>query len=102
MVKLKGLPRKRLTSMAAAGERILECYRVLQKSDTNVVAEVLRGQVTFYDYDHYPAGDVHDPGFIDQLRVLRSDLFLSAAYPQIFKPALLEGPTVSRVERKTS
>ncbi len=52
MVKLKGLPRRRLTSMAAAGDRILECYRVLAKSDTNVVAEVLRGQGTFYEYDH--------------------------------------------------
>ena len=61
MVKLKGLPRKRLTAMAEAGERILECYRVLAKSDTNVVAEVLRGQGTFYEYDHYPTGDVHDP-----------------------------------------
>ena len=61
MVNLKGLPRKRLTSMAGAGERILECYRVLGKSDTNVVAEVLHGQGTFYEFDHYPAGDVHDP-----------------------------------------
>ena len=61
MVKLKDLPLRRLTAMAEAGERILECYRVLAKSDTNVVAEVLHGQGTFYEYDHYPTGDVHDP-----------------------------------------
>ncbi|MCH7487003.1 MAG: hypothetical protein IIC04_08450 [Proteobacteria bacterium] len=61
MVKLKDFPVGELETMAAAGERVLECYRVLAKSDTNVVAEVLRGQGTFYEYDHYPTGDVHDP-----------------------------------------
>ena len=61
MVKLKDFPVGELETMAAAGERVLECYRVLAKSDTNVVAEMLRGQGTFYEFDHYPAGDVYDP-----------------------------------------
>jgi hypothetical protein len=60
MVNLKKLPREQLESMAIAGEQILECYRVLQKSSSNVVAEVLRGQGEFFELDHYPEGDVHD------------------------------------------
>ena len=61
MGKWKDFSAGELETMAAAGERGLECYRVLAKSDTNVVAEVLRGQGTFYEFDHYPPGDVHDP-----------------------------------------
>ncbi len=60
MVNLKQLPRQQLETMASAGEQILECYRVLGKSNTNVVAEVLRGQGEFYELDHYPKGDVYD------------------------------------------
>ena len=60
MVNLRKPPLAQLETMAAAGERILECYRVLQKSNSNVVAEVLRGQGTFYELDHYPKGDVYD------------------------------------------
>ncbi|MDA0996708.1 MAG: hypothetical protein O2944_00700 [Proteobacteria bacterium] len=47
--------------MRRAGLRVQECYRALEKSGTNVVAEVLRGQGQFYEWDHYPAGDVFDP-----------------------------------------
>lgn len=61
MVNLRELPAAELEAMAAAGERVLECHRVLAKSGSNVVAEVLRGQGTFYEFDHYPAGDVYDP-----------------------------------------
>jgi hypothetical protein len=50
-----------LSGMAEAGGRILECYRLLAKGGGNIVGEVLRGQGTFYEFDHYPAGDVHDP-----------------------------------------
>ena len=60
MTDLRSLPAKRLREMAGAGDRILECYRVLRKSDANVVAEVLRGQGEFYEWDHYPKGDVYD------------------------------------------
>ncbi len=61
MVNLRKLPVGKLETMAIAGKQILECYRVLQKSDSNVVAEVLRGQGKFYELDHYPEGDVYDP-----------------------------------------
>lgn len=61
MVNLKKWPVAKLTEMALAGQRVLECYRVLQKSNSNVVAEMLRGQGEFYEFDHYPKGDVYDP-----------------------------------------
>ncbi|MCH7485534.1 MAG: hypothetical protein IIC04_00915 [Proteobacteria bacterium] len=60
MINLKKLSREQLETMAIAGEQVLECYRVLQKSNSNVVAEVLRGQGEFYEFDHYPKGDVYD------------------------------------------
>lgn len=53
--------RERLERMAEAGLQILECYRVLEKSNANVVGEILHGQDTFYEWDHYPKGDVYDP-----------------------------------------
>ncbi|MDD9878721.1 MAG: hypothetical protein OXR84_14900 [Magnetovibrio sp.] len=59
-IEVNGLPRERLEVMAEAGARVLECYRVLQKSDANVVGEVLRDQGEFYEWDHYPSEDVYD------------------------------------------
>lgn len=49
-----------LDSMADAGARLLECYRVLRKGGLNIVGEILRGQGTFYEFDHYPQDDVFD------------------------------------------
>lgn len=57
---LIGLDAEGLSKMAAAGDQIVECYRVLRKSETNVVAEVLKGQGDFFEWDHYPKGDVYD------------------------------------------
>lgn len=51
---------KRLERMAAAGAEVIECLRVLAKVNLNVVGEVLREQGTFYEWDHYPKGDVYD------------------------------------------
>ncbi|MEQ8195772.1 MAG: hypothetical protein RIB59_14910 [Rhodospirillales bacterium] len=61
MTDFATLPRNRLGRMAEAGERVLECYRVLQKSNDNIVGEILRGQGEFFEWDHYPNGDVYDP-----------------------------------------
>jgi hypothetical protein len=55
------LPPSRLRTLLAAGAEALECQRVLRKGGINLVSEVLRGQGTFYEYDHYPADDVYDP-----------------------------------------
>jgi hypothetical protein len=59
-VRFENLPRERLEAMAAAGAEVLECYRVLTKVDANVVGEILKGHGTFYEWDHYPPGDVFD------------------------------------------
>ena len=49
-----------LAAYAAAAEEIVEVYRVLGKTGDNVVGELLREVETFYEWDHYPAGDVFD------------------------------------------
>ena len=57
---LDGLPRGRLEAMRAAGAEVLECMRVLDKAGLDLVSEVLRGQGTFYELEHYPSDDVFD------------------------------------------
>ncbi|MGH8691195.1 MAG: DUF6969 family protein [Burkholderiales bacterium] len=59
-LRLAALPRPQLEAMRAAGREILECRRVLEKAGLNLVGEVLRGQGTFYEYNHYPENDVYD------------------------------------------
>jgi hypothetical protein len=59
-IQQKTLSRRQLETMSIAGDQILECYRVLRKTKSNVVAEVLRNQGEFYNLDHYPKGDVYD------------------------------------------
>lgn len=54
------LPRRRLEAMAQAGEEAIECLRVLEKAELDVVGEVLRGHGTFYEFEHYPPDDVFD------------------------------------------
>lgn len=54
------LPRERLDAMRAAAAEARECLRVLRKAGLNLVGEVLRGQGTFREYDHYPKDDVYD------------------------------------------
>lgn len=54
------LPRARLEAMHAAGAEVLECMRVLDKAGLDLVSEVLRGQGTFYELEHYPTDDVFD------------------------------------------
>ncbi len=56
----------RLETMRAAGDEILECYRVLGKAGLNIVGELLKGQGTFYEYDHYPKGDIYDEEYGSQ------------------------------------
>ncbi|GAA0838669.1 hypothetical protein GCM10009113_00960 [Marinobacter szutsaonensis] len=49
-----------LESLLDSAQRVRECYRVLEKGGLNVVGEVLKGQRTFYEMEHYPKGDVID------------------------------------------
>ncbi|MFQ5932990.1 MAG: hypothetical protein ACE5MM_11335, partial [Nitrospiraceae bacterium] len=60
MVGLKDLSVEELKSMAAAGAEVIECQLVLAKTGDNVVGEALRGEGAFYEFNHYPAGDVYD------------------------------------------
>lgn len=50
----------RLHSMFNAGMKVLNCHRVLSKTDDNIVGELLKGHETFFQWDHYPPGDVYD------------------------------------------
>ena len=49
-----------IEEMLEAGREIEECYRVLRKVDANIVGEILKSHGTFYEWDHYPPGDVFD------------------------------------------
>ena len=60
-VDLSGLPEPELSGMLAAGERVLESMRVLDNTGDNIVGELLHGIETFYEWNHYPEGDVFDP-----------------------------------------
>ena len=60
-VDFERLPAERLNAMAAAGEEAVECIRVLARTGDNLVGELLKGHETFYEWTHYPTGDVYDP-----------------------------------------
>ena len=57
---LAELPAEALERMAEAGHEVVEAHRVLAKTGDNIVGELLRGHETFYEWDHYPPGDVYD------------------------------------------
>lgn len=59
-VNFSELPKVRLERMHAADEEALECYRVLSKAGANIVGELLKGEGTFYEWNHYPDGDIYD------------------------------------------
>ncbi|MEM9683407.1 MAG: hypothetical protein AAF942_09090 [Pseudomonadota bacterium] len=54
------VPEAELRGMQTAGERVRECYWVLAKTSDNIVGELLKGVETFYEWNHYPDGDVYD------------------------------------------
>lgn len=49
-----------IRTMLAAADVILDCQRELRASGRNIVGEVLRGQGTFVEFNHYPDDDVFD------------------------------------------
>lgn len=55
----ESLSEAELERLAEAGAEVVECIRVLEKSGSNLVAEVLRDR-EFVEYDHYPPDDVFD------------------------------------------
>ncbi len=59
-VDLDALAMPQLRAMHEAGQRVKQACAVLAKTGDNVVGELLRHQGTFYEWDHYPTGDVYD------------------------------------------
>jgi len=57
---LERLPSATLEAMATAGAEVVEIHRILAKTGDNIVGELLRNNGTFYEWDHYPPGDVYD------------------------------------------
>lgn len=47
--------------MAAAGATALDCLRSLGSQGRTVIGEALEGCESFYEWQHYPEGDVYDP-----------------------------------------
>lgn len=58
---LAALSESQLAGMLVAGEKVLECARVLGNTGDNIVGELLHDVETFYEWNHYPEGDVFDP-----------------------------------------
>jgi hypothetical protein len=61
MADLTRLGRAALERMASAGDELREVERVLRKTDDTIVGEALRDGGVFYEWHHYPKGDVYDP-----------------------------------------
>ena len=59
-IDFSGLSRQRLEDMAAAGVEVMEVHRVLEKTGDNLVGELIKDAGTFYEWNHYPDGDVYD------------------------------------------
>lgn len=49
-----------INELKSAAKKIKECYRLLNKGGLNIVGEILKGQGTFYQMNHYPQDDVYD------------------------------------------
>ena len=69
---LDGMEPTRLSAMKAAAASVRDIQHNLALSGSNVVAEVLRDAPDFYEWDHYPAGDVYDPLAIRSSIIMRT------------------------------
>lgn len=59
-VQFDTLPVEQLEDMLAAGVEIEESYRLLGKAQRNIVGQVIEHHGTFFEFDHFPPGDVYD------------------------------------------
>jgi hypothetical protein len=59
--KLAGIAPGRLELMAVAGGELATVERAFARQVTNVIARLLRDEGTFFEWDHFPAGDIYDP-----------------------------------------
>jgi hypothetical protein len=63
MIDFSALPHDDLQAMAEAAREVVTCQRVLAKTGDNIVGKILRGAGTFYEWRHYPPGDIYDAEF---------------------------------------
>lgn len=54
------MDRGALETMAAAAREVLDIHRCLSRTGDNVVGELIKNAGTFYEWNHYPDGDVYD------------------------------------------
>jgi len=59
-VDFTSIPTERLETMQAAAADVVECHRALAVTGDNIVGDIIRDVEMFYEWDHYPAGDVFD------------------------------------------
>ncbi len=57
---LRGLSSERLLRMATAARDVVECHRVLAKTQDNIVGELLRACPEFHEWEHFPPDDAYD------------------------------------------
>lgn len=60
IIMLQNLSDEELVRMYEAASVVSEAMRVLQKSETNVVGEILKTSEEFLEWEHLPADDVYD------------------------------------------
>ena len=59
--RLAGIAAARLELMAMAGVEVTTAERAFARQNSSVVARLLRDEGTFFEWDHFPAGDIYDP-----------------------------------------
>jgi len=59
-IDMNELPTGTLREMLAAGDVVANCHRVLSNTGDNIVGELIKDAGTFYEWQHYPDGDVYD------------------------------------------
>ncbi len=62
MVDIARLSRAELEVMAAHGRALLDCESAFAATGGSALAEALQGATPIYEWQHYPADDVFDPG----------------------------------------
>ncbi len=50
----------RLAEMRDAAHEVVECHRILANTNDNIVGELIKDTEGFFEWDHYPEGDVFD------------------------------------------
>ena len=58
--RLAGIAQARLELMALAGAELTAAERAFARQQTSVVARLLRDEGTFFEWDHFPPGDIYD------------------------------------------